>query len=110
VKDHWPLSVTLLFFAYLVGSFLRAIPVTMADRICGWVFKWTAGKGYGQVLYEGDFPYRSMLDQQLDALQKNGLLQYDSLPVEGTEHTVFNLVLRTAIPSPVWLGEFSRFF
>ena len=91
VKDQWPLGVTLLFFAYLVGNILRAIPVNIVDRVCGRLFKWTARKGYDLVLYQKGFPYRPMLEEQVSALQENGLLENACLPGEGTEHSTFNL-------------------
>jgi len=34
LESHWPISVGLLFFAYLTGNVLRALPVNRADAIC----------------------------------------------------------------------------
>ena len=91
LQSHWPLSVALFFFSYLVGSILRAIPVAFSDRRCGRLFKRDDLPDYERTMYEGDFPYPALLHLQLDALKANGLVPEMTLPVGNTAHPLFNL-------------------
>ncbi len=91
VKELWPLSVALLFFAYMVGNILRAVPVGAVDQICGWLFRRTARNDFDRALYQASFPYLPMLEKQFGALQINGVVGERCLPPEGTAHTAFNL-------------------
>ena len=91
IKNQWPFGVVILLFAYLVGSILRAIPVGAADGFCGYLFKWTAIRGYDHILYVDDFPYGAMLEKQLAALQMNDQFDDVTLPADGTSHTIFNM-------------------
>lgn len=91
IKDQWPFGLVLFFLAYMAGSILRAIPVNMIDRVCGPLFKWTAARDYDLSLYEEEFPYRPMLQKELEALEKNGLDASLSVPPKKTAHTTFNL-------------------
>jgi hypothetical protein len=91
IKAHWPLSIVLFFFSYLLGNILRAIPVNIIDRICGRIFKKTARSYHDCALYKENFPYLPMLRQQLDDLQANGLFKRSGLPNLSSAHTIFNL-------------------
>jgi hypothetical protein len=91
IKLHWPLSIVLFFFSYLLGNILRAIPVNIVDRICGPIFKKTARNHHDRALYRDNFPYLPMLRQQLLDLQANGLLKRSGLPDSSSAHTTFNL-------------------
>ncbi|HTS19963.1 MAG TPA: hypothetical protein VMP11_20475 [Verrucomicrobiae bacterium] len=92
-SKQWPMSITMLFFAYMVGNILRAIPVSILDEICGRAFKWTVrgGDEYDRLAYQEDFPYVPLLKKQLTQLQENSVLEGVSLPVGLTAHTTFNL-------------------
>lgn len=90
ISKNWLPGLTLVLFAYLVGSILRAIPVNLLDEAFAKFFRKRA-HGYDRVLYKRAFPYRPMLKIQLKALQDNGLFTNFNLPEAGTSHTSFNL-------------------
>lgn len=89
--DRWPVPAAGAFFAYLIGCVLRAIPVSIADNLCGKVFKIIAREGYETDLYSGEFPYCTMLEGQLKVLQVNGVETGIEVPsCERSAHTMFN--------------------
>lgn len=93
LAHDWPIVVVGVFFAYLIGSVLRAVPVNIADRLCKRLFGWTARDpdSFDGLIYRDHFPYSKMLDFQLQALQKSGIKIRIRWPLEkGTSHTMFN--------------------
>jgi hypothetical protein len=88
-EKHWSWSVVLLFLSYLIGSFLRAVPVKLTDRFCARAFGSVARDPYDRKLYKMDFPYLAMLSDQLVALQAHGIGTGTKLP-EKFAHTIYN--------------------
>lgn len=91
LSKDWFVAGTGLFFAYLIGSVLRAIPVNAADKLCGRLFKFTATQPFDSQIYSARFPYSKMLRAQLEALHKNGVAKNVKSPLEhDSTHTMFN--------------------
>jgi len=91
MTGEWVLALGLLFFAYLLGSFARAISVNRADHLCKALFRRMARKPYDQSLFESAFPYRTIMEKTLKAVEKNRRGYKFAIPEPGTAHTEFNL-------------------
>jgi hypothetical protein len=91
LSKDWFVAGAGLFFAYLIGSVLRAIPVRVADEFCGRLFKITAKGPFEDQIYSSKFPYSNMLGKQLEALHNNGVAKSFKPPLkDGSTHTMFN--------------------
>jgi hypothetical protein len=89
--SQWPLTLVAVIFAtYVVGSIPRAMAVNTADRLCAACFFWVPRRPWDQLLFQGDFPYRSALKETFKVLKINGMDRGASFPKKGTSHTLFN--------------------
>ena len=91
LTQYWPLTIVILFSSYLLGSILRVYPVNPADRMAAFLFARFARNRWTRLVYEANFRYRPMLDATLEALTKNGMGLDETLPPDGTSHTMFDV-------------------
>ncbi len=83
-KAYWPLYLFAVFIVYLIGSFLRAIPISTADKICKLIFSGMLKKKMSKVeiqeksaknlvtiYYNYPFPYHPAWERLFSYLQGN---------------------------------------
>ena len=91
-KDYWPLYLVIIFLVYLLGYFIRAIPVRKADKICKKLFAFGEKKGsLSEHYYRSSFPYYDALDRLLKGLRSSGYPEeVFTLPPKDSIHTTYN--------------------
>ncbi len=91
-NKYWPMILLGIFLSYLLGNFLRAIPVRIADKYCKKLFSWTSkNNDLVKIYYQEDFPYHTALSNLLENLRKNGFPEeIFYVPLPETVHTVYN--------------------
>ena len=67
IRDYWPLSILVVFAAYLFGSILHAFPVTLSDKICRHCFRRTLRKKFRK-FYDDEFPYKMLIDEYTNTI------------------------------------------
>lgn len=117
LTDYWPLSILVIFAAYLLGNILRAFPVNLSDRICRRWFRRTVSLR-DRYFFDFEFPYKVLIKEYVEMLPKYGVLSDKLLPNKEeidemkpyVLHTMFNyfkLVLCTGAPDAfVYIQEF----
>lgn len=117
LTDYWPLSILVIFAAYLLGNILRAVPVNLSDKICRRWFRRTVPLKK-RFFFDSKFPYKKLIKEYVETLPKYGILPNKFLPndkeIDAMEHyvlhTIFNyfkLVLCTGAPDAfAYIQEF----
>lgn len=67
IRDYWPLSILVVFAAYLFGSILHAFPVTLSDKICRHCFRRTVRRKFRK-FYDDEFPYKTLISEYTNTI------------------------------------------